>query len=81
MRWIIFGVPVTLDFSPPPTEKELAEAGRQYTETVNQCGEALDLYSQWSKRGYMPVHDPDDQTFSFVDADTYINTPPGESMG
>jgi hypothetical protein len=81
MRLNIFGIPVVLDFSAPPTKEELDQAGQEYTQMVSLGDDTLDFYNQWSNRGYMPRYNMGDQTFSFVDADTYMSTPPDERMG
>ncbi len=44
-----------------------------------QHEQAWQIYDEMAEQGLMLKYNPDDQTFSFVDAETYMNTPPGHN--
>lgn len=66
----IFGIPVVVDFTPPPTEGELEEAGENYTQLkadgYGGTPENDEFEAAMNQAGYMPSWNRDEHRFTFV---------------
>lgn len=66
----IFGIPIIIDFMPPPTEEELQAAGENFTQ-LKRSGqgdtpENDEFEEAMRQAGYMPRYERDEQRFVFV---------------
>lgn len=66
----LFGIPVVLDFTPPPTEEELEAAGENFTQLkadgYGGTPENDEFETAMNQAGYMPSWNTKEQRFTFV---------------
>lgn len=71
----IFGIPITIDFTPPPTQEELDMAGEHFTQLLaNGYGgspEGEEFEAAMDEAGYMPSWITEEQRFVWVPLNIY----------